>query len=587
MKKLTLLITILIVVLSAEFIQAQAPNKINYQAVIRNEDGSVVADQEVRMEIQLIRDFDDGPIDYLEEHVVTTNQFGLVHFQIGNGIPMLGNMLNIVWGEHPYFIHLAVDITGGIDFVNLGSSELLSVPYALHAQTATEVAGAGDNQFLNLDGNILTIENGNSVDLASLVGTSGNDSDSTNELQTLDLMDNMLSISNGNSVDLSDLVGSSVDADSTNELQELSITNDQLSISNGNTVTIPTGTAVWMENQDSIYYEGEITQLKSVTGGNRIVFRHGNVVGATYHNPSQSISSTVSPNAISIGETDVENAIIEGSSNGGTISLLEDGDIRIEMGNDDDGGVISNYNNDGTQIIRQDGRDNGAGAIRVFGPNGNANVEIRTTSNPNEGRLSIGNANGEELVALTASVGGAGYVASVGPNSSENVVMTSLATDENKGFLAIVDELDATKAGAFVNASGQGVIFGDVKNFVMDHPTEHDKKIVYASLEGPEAAAYVRGTNMLNNGEIFVAFPEHFQHVINASSMTIMLTPLSADSKGLAVISKSELGFTVKELANGFGNYSFDWEVKGVRKGFENYLPVRDANYFKATTEMK
>ena len=58
--------------------------------------------------------------------------------------------------------------------------------------------------------------------------------------------------------------------------------------------------------------------------------------------------------------------------------------------------------------------------------------------------------------------------------------------------------------------------------------------------------------------------------------MTVMLTPLSADSKGLAVINKHKAGFEVKELLGGTGNYEFDWEVKCVRKGAEDYRVIRD-----------
>lgn len=57
--------------------------------------------------------------------------------------------------------------------------------------------------------------------------------------------------------------------------------------------------------------------------------------------------------------------------------------------------------------------------------------------------------------------------------------------------------------------------------------------------------------------------------------MTVMLTPLSADSKGMAVVEKTATGFKVKELYQGTGSYGFDWEVKSVRKGFEDYQVIR------------
>jgi len=119
-------------------------------------------------------------------------------------------------------------------------------------------------------------------------------------------------------------------------------------------------------------------------------------------------------------------------------------------------------------------------------------------------------------------------------------------------------------------------INAEVKNFRVDHPEDDTKEIWYASLEGPEAGAYERGTARLENGEAFIPFPEHYQLVANAETMTVNLTPLSAETFGLAVIEKTAEGIRVKELAGGTGTFSFDWEVTCVRKGYENFKVIRD-----------
>jgi hypothetical protein len=114
----------------------------------------------------------------------------------------------------------------------------------------------------------------------------------------------------------------------------------------------------------------------------------------------------------------------------------------------------------------------------------------------------------------------------------------------------------------------------------MDHPEEKDKEIWYVALEGPEAAAYVRGTAELVNGEAFVPFPDHFKYVANPETMTAIVTPLSIDTYGLAVVEKTREGIIVKELKGGTGNFEFDWEVKCVRQGHEEFKVVRDkTNY--------
>lgn len=130
-----------------------------------------------------------------------------------------------------------------------------------------------------------------------------------------------------------------------------------------------------------------------------------------------------------------------------------------------------------------------------------------------------------------------------------------------------------------INNNGKVYIPGSLqvagtKNFVMSHPQDDSKNIVYACIEGPEAAAYIRGKAKLNRGQTEVAFPEHFKLVVNLDTITIQLTPRSSESKGLAVSAQSEHGFSVKELWQGEGEYEFDYFASGVRKGFEDFAPV-------------
>ncbi|MFZ1297440.1 MAG: hypothetical protein WAT16_05315, partial [Saprospiraceae bacterium] len=99
--------------------------------------------------------------------------------------------------------------------------------------------------------------------------------------------------------------------------------------------------------------------------------------------------------------------------------------------------------------------------------------------------------------------------------------------------------------------------------------------------------AYERGTGHLVNGEAFVFFSEHYKNVINPQSITVQLTPGSAETFGVAVVEKNAEGFRVKELQKGTGNFSFDWEVKAVRKGFESYEVYHKKENLKAVHEVK
>lgn len=176
---------------------------------------------------------------------------------------------------------------------------------------------------------------------------------------------------------------------------------------------------------------------------------------------------------------------------------------------------------------------------------------------------------------------GSGFWGLYGPNST-NIQLTHVNDPETGGALPdlggvyVLDENSNRKAGVDIDPiTGQGVVWGDVKNFRMDHPEDDAKEIVYASLEGPEAAAYARGTAQLTNGRTFVEFPDHFALVANPETMTVILTPQYSQTFGVAVVEKTDRGFYVEELMNGKQGFEFDWEVKCVRKGYEDFKVVR------------
>ncbi|MFK7933179.1 MAG: T9SS type A sorting domain-containing protein, partial [Saprospiraceae bacterium] len=117
------------------------------------------------------------------------------------------------------------------------------------------------------------------------------------------------------------------------------------------------------------------------------------------------------------------------------------------------------------------------------------------------------------------------------------------------------------------------------------HPEKSEHEIWYASLEGPEAGAYERGTAELENGRVFVPFSEHFQLVVNHQTMTVQLTPRYSDTYGLAVVKVTKKGFWVEELKNGGGSFAFDWNATAVRKGHEEYRVIRHASEMAAASD--
>ncbi|MFN5332488.1 MAG: hypothetical protein ACK5B5_07265, partial [Bacteroidota bacterium] len=112
---------------------AQAPQKMSYQAIIRDGSNVIVATSPVGIRISIVKQSPSGIPVYVERHTRTTNANGLVSLEIGGGIALTGNFLDIDWANGPYFIKTETDPLGGTNYSVVGSTELLSVPYALYA----------------------------------------------------------------------------------------------------------------------------------------------------------------------------------------------------------------------------------------------------------------------------------------------------------------------------------------------------------------------------------------------------------------------------------------------------------------------
>ncbi|HOG19339.1 MAG TPA: hypothetical protein PKW37_02705, partial [Salinivirgaceae bacterium] len=120
---------------------AQTPEKISYQAVIRNSNDQLVANTQVKMRISILKNSASGTVVYSETQAPTSNANGLVSVEIGTGTLFSGNFTTIDWADGLYFIRTETDPTGGTNYSITSTSQLLSVPYALHAKTAETVIG--------------------------------------------------------------------------------------------------------------------------------------------------------------------------------------------------------------------------------------------------------------------------------------------------------------------------------------------------------------------------------------------------------------------------------------------------------------
>ncbi|MBA4242147.1 MAG: hypothetical protein C0448_15590 [Sphingobacteriaceae bacterium] len=246
---------------------AQAPQKMSYQAVIRNTSNALITSSPVGMQISILQGSSTGAVVYSETQTTSTNANGLVSIEIGTGTVVTGTFTAINWANGPYFIKTETDPTGGTAYTISGTSELLSVPYALHAKTAESITGGiteTDPVFVASPANGISssdINNWNNK-LSTEV-----DGSITNELQTLSISNDTIYLSNGgytklptgfdgnyNSLTNKPTAVSSfsndagyltsfteVDGSITNELQTLSISNDTIYLSNGGYTKLPAG----------------------------------------------------------------------------------------------------------------------------------------------------------------------------------------------------------------------------------------------------------------------------------------------------------------------------------------------------------
>jgi|Laugresbdmm110sn_1035088.scaffolds.fasta_scaffold11278_2 hypothetical protein len=132
-------ILFILLVLSVN-ICAQAPQKMSYQAVIRNSNNSLIVSTPIGIKVSVLQGSANGTVTYSETQIQNTNINGLVSLEIGMGTALIGTFSSINWANGPYFIQTEVDPNGGVNYSVIGVTELISVPYALYSGNA-QVSG--------------------------------------------------------------------------------------------------------------------------------------------------------------------------------------------------------------------------------------------------------------------------------------------------------------------------------------------------------------------------------------------------------------------------------------------------------------
>jgi uncharacterized protein (TIGR02145 family) len=136
------------VVLTAS-LWAQAPNKMSFQTVVRNNLGKLVVNKSIGVRLSILKTSSTGTAVYVETHSKTSNVNGLLTLEVGTGTVTSGTFTTINWSQGPYFLKTEMDVNGGSNYTITGVTEFVSVPYALSVKTVANGANVGDMNYWN------------------------------------------------------------------------------------------------------------------------------------------------------------------------------------------------------------------------------------------------------------------------------------------------------------------------------------------------------------------------------------------------------------------------------------------------------
>jgi hypothetical protein len=237
MKKLIFLL--IIAVMTANLF-SQSPQKMSYQCVVRNSSGALITNQSVGIKITILQGSSSGNAMYQETYNPNpqTNANGLVTVEIGGGVALSGTFSAINWASGTYFLKTETDPTGGTNYTISGTSQLLSVPYALHAKTSENGFSGNYNDLLNkpslFSGSYNDLTNKPILFDGTWASLSGKPTFA--DVATSGTFASLLS----KPTTLAGYGITDADGSVTNELQALSLSGTQLTLSGGGgTVTLP------------------------------------------------------------------------------------------------------------------------------------------------------------------------------------------------------------------------------------------------------------------------------------------------------------------------------------------------------------
>lgn len=461
MKKLFL--SLMSIALTFVMVFAQAPDSFQYQAVVRDANGDIVADQPVAFQISIISISASGPVVYAETHNVTTNSFGLVSLSVGNGTPVSGSLQNADWGTVSHFMKVELDIAGGTAYTDMGTVQLLSVPYALYAKSS-------GNQF-----------SGNYSDLSNIPDMSGWDQDASDDFS-------------GNYNDLTNVpvltgdVTGQIDANTVTAIQGMEVSGNIPA--NGQVLKWNNSTQVWEPSDDQLgaagTTDGVVTSASFTgTGTKTLTLIRSNGLGDI-----TAVFTDLVDDADADPTNELQTLSISGSdlsiSNGNTVALPVNA-YTAGTGIDITSGVVTNTQPDQTVEINPGTGVSVTGTYPTF---------------------TIANTSPDQTVTITG--GGATVVGGTYPNFTINSTDANTTYSAGSDISIVGTTINNTAPDQTVTITGNGAttVTGVYPNFTV---SSTDENTVYSAGSGIS----------INSGEISNTAPDQTVAITAGSGVSV------------------------------------------------------------------
>ena len=605
-----------------QYISSQsAPNSFKYQAVARDAGDKVIPDQEIGVRFSII-DLNTQETVYLEIHQTITTSLGHFYLEIGSGMSMEGEFGDIDWMESAYSLEVAIDVEGGENFTVLGNSPILAVPIANSAHSADHANSAQfaeEAAVANLATHATTAESASFANIADSVVHSPVEPSPWKRVDAgaIQFVPHDSFYVHIDPISRSLQIGANID--------DISFARNENSAMNSlhkNSRIVPNmyfgpdfdsnDPFDWLMGGENLNIYGKTVRVQKIFATDICP------MSITVTDSGGDNVSEIDEGGIKTSKVDSEEGFFDSfDAHAATVNSLQLEELNASEALIRrailEGEVFVDYNIEGNEELEDEIKQEAealrgriyAGYIPTTGFGGsNFHIRRATARLFMSGRIGVEQLVGNEFILSgvddlaaeleiyhnTNKVGGffgngdGIHIIGTHPNPP-NAKSSASQTNPDWGIEGIgngnrIFYLNSGKesfdpeAAVFVN-NGIGVMVAHEFNTrTVSNKSGHE--IWMSTLQGMESGTYERGVATLVDGEVFVPYSGHFNEVVNPNTVTVMTTPHSAKSKGLAVVEKLPDGFKIKELSGGKGNYSFDWEVKGKRKGQENYKAVRN-----------